>query len=121
MYKVVSLITDLPYGHRDNSLKGDHSHIYSVQWFKRHESEGLLTGLSKPEADKLKDFLDKNCKGTFKKNEVEATNENEIPHESVYPMPENSIPKFYPFEDLKTFGIIKNIPFTIDLMGHINL
>ena len=46
------------------------------------------------------------------------TYENEIPHESIYYIPDNDIPKFYLFEDLKMFGIITTMPFDIEIIGY---
>lgn len=118
MYKVLSVIVKLPYGKSRFTFDGGINKDYSIEWYKRDEETQELTGLDFNEASDLKNYLDKNCKGTFKDNNIDALNENEIPHESMYIISDNEIPKFYPFEDLKMFGVVNSIPFQFEIMGY---
>lgn len=118
MNKVTSIISKLPYGASGFTFQGGLNQEYYIEWFKRDENTGELVGLEFNEAADLKNFLDKNCGTTFKKNTIEGTNEEDIPHESSFTIPDNDIPKYYPFEDLKMFGVISNIPFNFEILGY---
>jgi hypothetical protein len=114
MYKVNSIIRDLPYGHRGLSFRGGINEKYFIEWFKRHETEGYLIGLSQSDASTLKQFLDSHCKAVFESNLIVPLSKADIPHEKSYDVPDNSVPQYYPLEDLQRFGVVNRIPFPED-------
>jgi hypothetical protein len=118
MYKVISVIVSLPYGIAGQTFQGGQNQDYSIEWFKRDELTGELTGFTSDEAADLRNFIDKNCLETFKSTVFTKTEDNEIPYESIYLMPDNEIPKYYPFEDLIKFRIINTNPFEFDILGY---
>ena len=118
MYKVISVIVSLPYGIAGQTFQGGQNQDCSIEWFKRDKLTGELTGFTFDEAADLKIFIDRNCTGTFKLSVFSKTEEDEIPHESIYEIPDNDIPKYYPFEDLIKFGVIKTMPFESEILGY---
>lgn len=114
MYKVVSVISSIPYGIRSyktgNEIEGK-----LTEWFKGGDNG--LTGFNNAEATQLKIFLDKHTTKYYSSNTIEPLSPNEVPHVGRYEMPDNDLPLLYPFEDLLRYTNVRN-NFSFEIFGY---